>query len=247
MTSPDIYLSVIVPVYNEAERLPQTLRRLHEYFATGSFSYEILVILDGPTDNTRGVLNAMAGEIAHLKVFDRQVNRGKGFTVKEGMLKAAGRLRLFTDADNSTDIAHFDKMQPLFDKGYDLVIASRDSKDVPEAQQAVPQAWYKRLIGRAGNLIVQLLAVRGIWDTQCGFKACRGEVAERIFSQTVIEGWGFDIEVLALAQALNYRIGIIPAHWVNDDRSHVGPFDYLRVLADTVRVRINLTAGEYKL
>ena len=138
-------------------------------------------------------------------------------------------------------------MQPLFDKGYDLVIASRDSKDVPEAQQAVPQAWYKRLIGRAGNLIVQLLAVRGIWDTQCGFKACRGEVAERIFSQTVIEGWGFDIEVLALAQALNYRIGIIPAHWVNDDRSHVGPFDYLRVLADTVRVRINLTAGEYKL
>ena len=189
----------------------------------------------------------MAGEIVHLKVFDRQVNRGKGFTVKEGMLKAAGRLRLFTDADNSTDIAHFDKMQPLFDKGYDLVIASRDSKDAPEAQQAVPQAWYKRLIGRAGNLIVQLVAVRSVWDTQCGFKACRGEVAERMFSQTVIEGWGFDIEVLALAQALNYRIGIIPAHWVNDDRSHVGPFDYLRVLADTVRVRINLTAGEYKL
>jgi dolichyl-phosphate beta-glucosyltransferase len=247
MISPDIYLSVIVPVYNEAERLPQTLRRLHEYLATGSFSYEILMILDGPTDNTRGVLNAMAGEIAHLKVFDRQVNRGKGFTVKEGMLRAAGRLRLFADADNSTDIAHFDKMQPLFDKGYDLVIASRDSKDVPEAQQAVPQAWYKRLIGRGGNLIVQLLAVRGIWDTQCGFKACRGEVAERIFSQTVIEGWGFDIEVLALAQALNYRIGIIPAHWVNDDRSHVGAFDYLRVLADTVRVRINLTTGEYKL
>jgi dolichyl-phosphate beta-glucosyltransferase len=247
MTTPDIYLSVVVPAYNEAERLPSTLRRLHEYLSGRSFRYEIVVVLDGPTDNTRGVLDALAEEIAHLKVIDRQVNHGKGFTVKEGMLKAAGRLRLFTDADNSTDIAHFNKMEPLFDQGCDLVIASRDSKDAPEAQQAVPQTWYKRLLGHAGNLVVQLLAVRGIWDTQCGFKACRGEVAERIFSEAVIEGWGFDVEVLALAQALNYRIGIIPAHWVNDDRSHVRLFDYVRVLADTVRVRANFIAGKYKL
>src|SRR5207247_11400708 len=97
MTSPDIYLSVIVPVYNEAERLPQTLRRLHEYFATGSFSYEILVILDGPTDNTRGVSNAMGGGIDHVKVFDRQGNRDNGFTVKGGMAKHAGRLRAIHD------------------------------------------------------------------------------------------------------------------------------------------------------
>jgi dolichyl-phosphate beta-glucosyltransferase len=98
-----------------------------------------------------------------------------------------------------------------------------------------------------GNLWVQLLAVRGIWDTQCGFKAFRAEAAERIFSQTTVDGWGFDIEVLALARALNYKMGIISAHWINDDRSHVRPIDYLRVLGDTVRVRLNLARRKYRL
>jgi dolichyl-phosphate beta-glucosyltransferase len=116
-------------------------------------------------------------------------------------------LRLFCDADNSTDIAHFDKMIPLFKEGYDIVIASRHSKDAAGAQQAVPQARYKRIIGQFGNIIIRSVAVRGIWDTQCGFKAFRAEVAERIFSQTTIDGWAFDIEILALARAANYKMG----------------------------------------
>ena len=140
-----------------------------------------------------------------LRIIDRQVNRGKGFAVKEGMLHALGQVRLFADADNSTDVAHFEKMKDLFDQGYDLVIASRNSLDASEAEQAVPQLWYKRWIGYTGNLIVQLVAVPGIWDTQCGFKAFRAEVAERIFSQTVIEGWAFDIEVLLLARAFGLQ------------------------------------------
>jgi glycosyltransferase involved in cell wall biosynthesis len=247
MISTDLYLSVIVPAYNEAERITKTLERLQEYLGGNSFTYEILVVLDGPTDKTRDVLKALSGRIENLKIIDRQANRGKGFSVKEGMLKASGRLRLFTDADNSTDIAHFEKMKLLFDQGYDLAIASRDPSDAAAAAQALPQAWYKRLMGHVGNLIVQLLVVRGIWDTQCGFKAFRADAAERIFSQTVIEGWGFDIEVLALARALDYKIGIIPAHWKNDDRSHVRSFDYLRVLADTLRIRRNFTAGKYQL
>jgi dolichyl-phosphate beta-glucosyltransferase len=241
----DVYLSVIVPAYNEAKRLPRTLERFIEYLSARGFTYEILVMLDGPSDRTREVLHELLREIPHLKVIDRYVNHGKGFTVKEGMLKAAGRIRLFTDADNSTDIAHFEKMKPFFAAGYDLVIASRNSKDAPNAEEAVPQAWCKRWTGRVGNLIVQLLAVPGIWDTQCGFKAFRADVAERIFTNTKIEGWGFDIEVLALARAFNYKIGIIPAHWVNDPRSHVRLFDYLRVLGDTVRVRANLRACQY--
>ena len=180
-------------------------------------------------------------------MIDRSVHHGKGFTVKEGMLRAAGRIRLFTDADNSTDIAHFEKMKPFFNEGYDVVIASRNSGDATGAEEAVPQTWYKRWTGRLGNHIVQLLVVPGIWDTQCGFKAFRGEVAERIFSQTTIEGWAFDIEVLALARAANYKIGMIPAYWVNDPRSHVRPFDYLRVLRDTLKVRANLRARKYSL
>lgn len=243
----DVYLSVIVPAYNEAERLPKTLRRFNEYLTATGFAYEILIVLDGPSDGTREVVREILREIPHLKVIDRSVHHGKGFTVKEGMLRAAGRIRLFTDADNSTDIAHFEKMKPFFNEGYDLVIASRNSKDAPNAEEAVPQPWYKRWTGRAGNLAVQHFAVPGIWDTQCGFKAFRAEAAERIFSDTKIEGWGFDIEVLALARAFNYKIGIIPAHWINDPRSHVRPFDYLRVLGDTLRVRANLRAGKYRL
>lgn len=241
----DVYLSVIVPAYNEAERLPRTLERFNKYLSSTGFTYEILVALDGPSDRTREVLREMRREIPHLKVMDRPVNHGKGFTVKEGMLRAAGRIRLFTDADNSTDIAHFDKMIPLFKDGYDIVIASRHSKDAAGAQQAVPQARYKRIVGQFGNIIIQSVAVPGIWDTQCGFKAFRAEVAERIFSQTTIEGWAFDIEILAVARAANYKIGIIPAYWVNDARSHVRWFDYLRVLGDTLRVRIRLMAGKY--
>jgi dolichyl-phosphate beta-glucosyltransferase len=242
----DIDLSVIVPAYNEAERISKTLERLLQYLSGHSFTYEILVVLDGPTDDTLGVLQRLSHRIAYLKIIDRKINRGKGFTVKEGMLRASGRVRLFTDADNSTDIGHFDKMKPLFDQGCDLVIASRNPMDISEAGQIVPQAWYKRWTGHVGNLMVQLVAVRGIWDTQCGFKAFRSEAAERIFSQTTVDGWGFDIEVLTMARVLKYKIGIIPAHWINDERSHVRWFDYLRVLADTVKIRINLITGRYE-
>jgi dolichyl-phosphate beta-glucosyltransferase len=243
----DTYLSVIIPVYNEAERLPKTLRTIHRYLADRSFTYEILVVLDGPTDATAEVLRRKSCVIDHLKIIDRAVNRGKGYTVKEGMLQATGRIRLFTDADNSTDIAHFDKMKALFDQGCDVVIASRNPKDAREAEQTVPQAAYKRAIGQLGNRIVRSLVVPGIWDTQCGFKAFRAEAAERIFSQTTVDRWGFDIEVLALAQALHYRIGIIPARWVNDERSHVRLRDYLRVLADTFQIRRNFRQGKYQI
>ena len=238
-------LSVIIPAYNEAERIIPTLQRINDYLASRSLSSEILVVLDGPTDNTIGLLREVSEKVPNLRILDRHRNRGKGYTVREGMLKASGRLRLFCDADNSTDIAHFDKMIPLFKEGYDIVIASRHSKDAAGAQQAVPQARYKRIIGQFGNIIIRCVAVRGIWDTQCAYKAFRAEVAERIFSQTTIEGWAFDIEVLALARAANYKIGIIPAYWVNDARSHVRWFDYLRVLGDTLRVRIRLMAGKY--
>jgi dolichyl-phosphate beta-glucosyltransferase len=242
----DLDLSVIIPAYNEAARIIPTLQRINDYLTSSSLSSEILVVLDGPTDNTLEVLREVAEKVPNLKILERHQNRGKGYTVREGMLKAAGRLRLFCDADNSTDIAHFDKMIPLFKEGYDIVIASRHSKDAAGAQQTISQPRYKRIIGQFGNIVIQSVAVRGIWDTQCGFKAFRAEAAKRIFSQTVIDGWGFDIEVLALARLLNYEIGVIAARWVNDPRSHVRPFDYLRVLGDTLRVRSNLRARKYR-
>ena len=247
MTPSGFYLSIVIPAYNEAARLPSTLQRIQEYLSRFSLSAEIIVVLDGPTDATLEIARTAARDVPQLKILDRKVNRGKGFTVREGMLAASGQIRLFCDADNSTDIAHFDEMKPLFDQGYDVVIASRNAKDVPEALQVVSQAWYKRAIGRLGNRIVQIAVVPGIWDTQCGFKAFRAEAAERIFAQTTIDGWGFDIEVLALAQRLGYKIGIVSARWLNDDRSHVKLSDYLHVLGDTFTVRRNLLSGKYRL
>jgi dolichyl-phosphate beta-glucosyltransferase len=247
MAQSSVDLSVIVPAYNEANRLPETLRRFQEYLSTKPFSYEIVVCLDGPTDPTRNVLDGMAREIKYLKILHRKVNRGKGYTVREGMLQASGRVRLFADADNSTDIFHFDKFQSLFNDGYDLVICSRDSRDALGARQVVPQPRYKRYMGDLGNLLVQLLAVRGIWDTQCGFKAFRDYAAEKIFSHCTIDGWAFDIEVLALARALNYRLGIVPANWIDKPQSHVRPSSYVQVLRDTMKIWRNLSKGEYKL
>lgn len=241
-----VELSIVVPVYNEERRLAETLRRFQEYLSAKPFTYEILLVVDGPTDNSLQVAKSMASEIKHLKVTSREVNHGKGYAVRCGMLQARGRIRLFSDADNSTDIAHFDKIEPLLDRGYDLVICSRDSRDVRGARQAVPQPWYKRLMGNLGNLFVQLIAVRGIWDTQCGFKAFRDYAAQEIFSRAMIDGWGFDIEVLALARALNYKIGIVPAHWVNKPGSHVRLLSYLQVLSDTVKTRRGLSRGKYR-
>jgi glycosyltransferase involved in cell wall biosynthesis len=247
MRQSGIYLSVIVPAYNEAERIGKTLKRLDKFLAGQRFSYEILVVLDGPNDGSREVVKNLSVEIANLRVIEGAVNRGKGYAVREGMLEAIGQVRLFTDADNSTDIAHFDKMKPLFDEGYDVVIASRNPKDASGARQVVPQAWHKRIVGQMGNALVQLFAVRGIWDTQCGFKAFSAEAAQRIFARTTIDGWAFDIEVLALGRALNCKTGIIPAQWINDPRSHVRTFDYVRVLGDMLRVWFNLVTRKYDL
>jgi len=239
-------VSVIIPAYNEAERIAPTLHRVNDYLGGCSFSSEILVVLDGGTDNTREVLRQVAETVANLKILDRSHNRGKGYTVREGMLKATGRWRLFCDADNSTDIRHFDKMLPLLEAGYDIVIASRHSNDAAGAQQVVPQRRHKRMVGQLGNLFIQCIAVPGVWDTQCGFKAFRAPVAERLFSQATIEGWAFDVEILALAQVEKCKIGVIAAEWVNDGRSHVRPFDYLKVFVDTVKVRSHLLARKYK-
>ena len=240
MPKPDIYLSVIIPAYNEAERLPKTLRRFQEYFSAQPYNYEILVVNDGSRDGTAEAAEKLAGEIKNLRVIGREKNMGKGYTVREGMLAAYGKIRLFADADNATDISHFEKMRLLFDRGFDAAICSRDPKDAPGAKQAVAQVWWKRALGNMGNLYIQWLAVPGIWDTQCGFKAFRDFAAERIFSAARINRWAFDVEALALARKLNYKIGIIPANWINDPRTTVRFSSYLHTLWEVFKIRRSL-------
>lgn len=236
MPQPDIYLSVIVPAYNEEDRIQKTLRRFHEYFSTQPYSYEIIVVNDGSNDKTLEIVEQMQTEVKNLRIIDRKQNKGKGFSVREGMLKSFGKIRLFADADNATDISHFDKMRPFFDKGYDVVIASRDKKDAVGAKQAVPQPWHKRLFGNLGNLYIQKLAVKGIWDTQCGFKAFRDYSADKIFNVSKVNGWAFDVEALALARKFNFKISVIPANWINDPKTHVKFFSYLKSLYEVFKI-----------
>lgn len=243
------FLSVIIPAYTEERRIGMTLDIIYRYLTAQPFSWEILVVLDGPEDRTLEKVEAFADRVdreENVRWIDRKENRGKGYTVREGMLDACGQVRLFTDADNSTDITHFDEMKPLFEDGASVVICSRDPKDAPGARQEVPQPFFKRLLGNLGNLLIQLVAVRGIWDTQCGFKAFTAEAAEDIFSVARINGWGFDIEALALARRFGYRIEVIPAHWVDDANTHVRFWNYFDTLLETVKVRWNLLTGVYK-
>lgn len=239
------YLSVVIPAYTEETRIGATLDVIYAYLSAQPYSWEILVVLDGPTDNTPAIVETFAQDKKEVRWIDRRVNRGKGYTVRQGMLAAKGKVRLFTDADNSTDISHFAQMKPLFDQGANVVIASRDNKDVPSARQAVPQPFHKRFLGNAGNLFIQIMVVPGIWDTRCGFKAFSAEAAQKVFANARMDGWSFDDEGLALARRAGYDIQIVGADWHDAAGTHVTKLDYLKNIFEAVRIRWYLLTGVY--
>src|SRR3989344_2145997 len=238
------YLSVIVPAYNEADRLPLTLVDIDRHLSTKTYTYEIIAVDDGSSDGTQEVAKKFMKLIPDLRVIGYKDNQGKGNAVKMGMLEAKGKYRLFTDADNSTSIDHFDKMIPVLKEGYDIVICSRDVKG---SQMHPPQSLLKRMLGNMGNLFIQVLLLPGIRDPQCGFKVFSEEAALKIFALQRIKRWGFDIEALALGKRMGYKIKEIPVYWVNDADSRVKPLAYFQVLFETVKVRWWLWRRVYNL
>lgn len=238
------FLSVIIPAYNEAQRLPLTLIDIDKHLEQQEYSYEILVINDGSTDKTADIIKTFVPLIENLKLIDNKENKGKGAAVRQGMLAAKGTWRLMMDADNSTSIVEFNKMIPYFKEGYEVVIGSRDAKG---ARTMPAQPAYKRALGNIGNLIIQALLVPGVWDTQCGFKCFSDEVAQKVFSITKINRWGFDAEALALAKKFGYEIKEMPIFWVNDTRTHVKLSAYLQVLLETAKIRWWLWKGDYNI
>lgn len=239
------YLSVIIPAYNEEKRISKTLLAVDQYLQKQNFEYEILVVSDGSHDKTVQILEGFQKMLPRLWVIDHRENHGKGWVVRQSMLAAKGRIRLFMDADNATSIDHFDKMRPYFEQGHDIVIGSRDKKDARGAKQAVPQSFLKRQLGNIGNILIQLVAVWGIWDTQCGFKAFTEQAAQDIFSRTLIDRWGFDIEALALARELKYKIAIAPVYWINDPDSRVNLKGYLFTFKELFQIWWNLLIDKY--
>lgn len=237
-----VYLSIIIPAYNESKRITKTLKEMDSFLRTVNYAYEILVVNDGSKDNTAEVVQGLVPEIKNLRLIDNKKNQGKGGVVRDGMLQATGEIRLFTDADNSTSLDQFEKMRPFFEEGYKVVIGSRGIRG---AQLDPPQPLLRRIPGKMGNLFIQLLVLPGIKDTQCGFKAFSAEAANEVFKLATITGWGFDIEVLSLAKNLGYKIKEIPVRWVNDLASHVKASAYLQVLGETIRIRLKLWKDDY--
>ncbi len=238
-----MHLSVIVPAYNEEKRLPKTLEEIDKYLSGQSYDYEIVVINDGSKDKTAEAVKNSISKIKNLKIIDNKENHGKGYVVRQGMLEAKGDYRVFTDADNSTSIDQVEKMWPSFKEGYDLVIGSRDIKG---AVIAVPQPWYRQMLGEVFNLVVQTIAgLFGIWDTQCGFKGLTKKAAEDIFPRCKIDRWAFDVEILVIAKKLRYKIKEVPIVWVNDPDSKVKLKGMVKMLLEVLQIRINSIKGVY--
>jgi dolichyl-phosphate beta-glucosyltransferase len=237
------YLSVIIPAYNEAKRLPLTLIDIDKHLSGADYSYEIIVVDDGSKDATEEVVRRFSHLIKNLRLIDNKENHGKGWVVRQGMLQAKGDIRLFMDADNSTSIDQFSKMIPYLKEGYDVVIGSRDIKG---AKMVPPQSWLKRQAGNFGNLIIQLLLLPGMWDTQCGFKAFTKEAALKIFSLMKINRWAFDVEALSLAKKLGYRIKEIPVVWVNNPFSLVKPMAYFQFFWEVLKIKWWIITRKYQ-
>ncbi|MDP3710420.1 MAG: glycosyltransferase [bacterium] len=242
-----MYLSWIIPTYNEERRIDKTLREVDEYLRSKNpdGGYEIMVVDSSSKDKTAEIVKNLQSTIQNLQLLTVE-NKGKGWAVREGMLKAEGSIRIFSDADNSTAPTYFDDMELLFKKGFDLIISSRNPKDVEGATRDIKEPFLREIMGSLGNILIQTFGVWGIWDTQNGFKALTAQAAEHIFTKTKMKGFSFDIEVLALARRLGYKIGIIPIRWRFDPDSKVTLSAYLKVFIDVFKIRWNLITGKYK-
>jgi len=236
LSDPD--LSVVIPAFNEAARLPRTLERVTAFLREGSRSYEVLVADDGSTDQT-----AQKARAAGATVLRDDQNRGKGHAVRRGMLAARGQRRLMTDADLSTPIEELPRFLARMDEGFDVVIGSRA---LPGSTIEVHQPWFRENVGRVYNLFVRALALPGLRDTQCGFKLWSARAAREAFSAARLDGFSFDVEALYVARKRGYRIAEIPVVWRNDAASRVGLGGGSRAFPDLLRIRWHDWTGRYE-
>ncbi|MFH1894918.1 MAG: dolichyl-phosphate beta-glucosyltransferase [Patescibacteria group bacterium] len=246
-----MYLSIIIPAYNEEKRIGKTLEEINAYLSgqnypstgSGQVDYEILVVDNGSKDKTKDVVRELRGRIKGLKLIERN-SGGKGKAVSVGMLEAGGDFRIFTDADNSTSIGQIEKMWPEFDSGYDVVIGSRDIKG---AVLSPPQPWIRQVLLGGGFKLYRkiIIGLWGIEDTQCGFKGFTKKAAEEIFPKSKIDHFAFDPEILVLARKLGYKIKEIPVVWKNDLDSKVKPGSIIKMALDLIKIKWNLITKKY--
>ena len=233
-------LSVVIPAYNEALRLPSTLSRVRQHLAAQKGEHEILVVDDGSTDATAEVARAAGGAV---RVLRHQPNRGKGYAARRGMLAATGDRRLMTDADLSTPIEELAGLEAALDRGYDVAIGSRA---VDGARIEVRQPAYREAMGRLFNVLVQGLLLPGLSDTQCGFKLFTARAAEAAFAPCRLDGFSFDVEALFAARRRGLRIAEVPVVWRNDAATRVSLGGGGAAFADLLRIRFRAMRGAYR-
>jgi len=225
-------LSIVIPAYNEASRIGTTLRRVSEYCQSKFERYEILVVDDGSTDDTaKEALGATDDK--NLSVIQLERNRGKGYAVRIGGLRAKYPYVLFSDADLSTPIEEFETLEK-YASPRSLVIASRGLR---ESRLEIRQPFYRETMGRIFNLIVRVLLIPDLADTQCGFKLFGGEVVREIFPKTTVDRFAFDVEIIYMARKQGFQVVEVPVRWRNDSRSRVHPIkDSFQMLVDVGKV-----------
>lgn len=230
----DCHLSVVIPVFNEEGRLAETLARLGEYLAGQPYTWQILIVDDGSADRSVEIAEE-AGLGERLRVIRHEVNRGKGAAVRTGMAAADGRFALFSDADLSTPIEEIEKFWSHFDNGCGVVIGSRALAD---SQIEIHQPWIREMMGRTFNLLVRWLVVPGIHDTQCGFKMFTRAAVEKVFPRCRLDGWAFDVELLATAVRRGLRVAEVPVRWLNSPDTRVRAVRAsLQMFSDLLRLR----------
>lgn len=233
-------ISIIVPAYNEENRIAPTLQIINTFFASQNYSYEIIVVDDGSKDQTTTVVNNL--KLPHTQVISYGGNRGKGYAINFGVKASSGDWILMTDADNSTPIEQFSKLFTQTDQ-FEVIIGSRYmSGSTVTVKQSTPRI----VMSRLGNLLVQLLVLPGLFDTQCGFKLFSASAARAIFPLQTIWGWGFDIEILRIAKEQGYKIKQVPITWRNDDQSRIQSANvFTKTLKELVAIRRNSWQGRY--
>jgi glycosyltransferase involved in cell wall biosynthesis len=241
---PFVDLSIVVPAYNEEHRITPTLARLHAYLSNQPLRYEIVVVDDGSSDNTVGVVTLAMAQIPNLRLVRQTPNRGKGAAVRRGMLAARGQIRVMSDADGSMPPEQLPKLlAPILSCKSAIAIGSRYA---PGAKSDVKQPWWRVAWSRLANKAIQRSLVPGVKDTQCGFKAFTAEAARDLFRYGRIDGWAFDLEILALAKRRGFEIAEVGVEWKDDRRSRVNPLkDLYKVLREALTIRKNLRRGVY--
>ena len=231
------YLSLVIPAYNEARRLPNTLRELHDYSRRWARLFEVIIVVESSTDETLALAQAGTKTFPQLKVIGNRIHRGKGFAVRTGMLASAGELVFFTDADLSTPLYEIDRALAVFEAERDLQIIV-GNRQHPNSQIIRHQSWMREGMGKTFNALVRWLAGIEIRDTQCGFKGFRQAASRAIFERQKTDGFSFDVEVLLLAKALGFGVKEMPVHWSNSPDSKVRVVsDSLKMLRDVAVVR----------